>query len=123
MPKPLLSSPNLACALTEALWDNLLHWLAEELSEEGVEVLTSSLPLRRSTVQLIKLKHPDDLTEQINELLCSWKRSLPTSMDKIRLLTRHLRKLGRSDLAEELKFKWEHKVFTEPQPWFDVAAE
>ncbi|EGW09605.1 Putative death domain-containing protein FLJ16686 [Cricetulus griseus] len=107
----------------EALWDNLLHWLAEELSEEGVEVLTSSLPLRRSTVQLIKLKHPDDLTEQINELLCSWKRSLPTSMDKIRLLTRHLRKLGRSDLAEELKFKWEHKVFTEPQPWFDVAAE
>ncbi|XP_052590926.1 death domain-containing protein 1 isoform X2 [Peromyscus californicus insignis] len=107
----------------EALWDNLLHWLAEELSEEGVEVLTTSLPLRRSTVQLIKLKHPDDLTEQIHELLCFWKRSLPTSMDKIRLLARHLRKLGRCDLAEELKFKWEHKVFTEPQSWFDVTAE
>ncbi|XP_036056114.1 death domain-containing protein 1 [Onychomys torridus] len=107
----------------EALWDNLLHWLAEELSEEGVEVLTTSLPLRRSTVQLIRLKHPDDLTEQIHELLCFWKRSLPTSMDRIRLLARHLRKLGRCDLAEELNFKWEHKVFTEPQPWFDVTAE
>ncbi|KAL6033377.1 hypothetical protein STEG23_024936 [Scotinomys teguina] len=107
----------------EALWDNLLHWLAEELSEEGVEVLAASLPLRRSTVQLIKLKHPDDLTEQIHELLCFWKRSLPTSMDKIRLLARHLRKLGRCDLAEELKFKWEHKVFTEPQPWFNVTVE
>ncbi|CAH7451457.1 Dthd1 [Phodopus roborovskii] len=107
----------------KALWDNLLHWLAEELSEEGVEVLTASLPLRQSTVQLIKLKHPDDLTEQIHELLCSWKRSLPTSMDKIRLLARHLRKLGRGDLAEELKFKWEHKVFTEPQAWFDMASK
>uniref|UniRef100_A0A8C6QJL6 Death domain containing 1 n=2 Tax=Nannospalax galili TaxID=1026970 RepID=A0A8C6QJL6_NANGA len=107
----------------EALWDNLLYWLAEELSEEGAEVLIESLPLRRSTVQLIKLKHPNDLTEQIHELLCFWKRSLPTSTDKIRLLSRHLRKMGRSDLAEELKFKWEKKVFTAPQPWFDVTAE
>ncbi|XP_047423058.1 death domain-containing protein 1 [Sciurus carolinensis] len=107
----------------EALWDNLLHWLAEELSEENAEVLTSSLPLRCSTVQLIKLKHPDDLTEQIHELLCFWKKSLPTSTDKVRLLARHLRKMGRSDLAEEFKFKWENKVFTEPQQWFDMVAE
>lgn len=97
--------------------------MAEELSEEGAEILTASLPLRRSTVQLIKLKHPDDLTEQIHDLLCFWKRSLPASMDKIRLLARHLRKLGRGDLAEELKFKWEHKVYTEHQPWLDVAAD
>nr|XP_044986277.1 death domain-containing protein 1 [Jaculus jaculus] len=107
----------------EALWDNLLRWLAEELSEEGAEVLAASLPLRRSTVQLIKLKHPEDLTQQIHELLCFWKRTLPTSTDKLRLLARHLRKMGRSDLAEELRFKWENKVFSEPQPWFDVAAE
>ncbi|XP_004624701.2 death domain-containing protein 1 [Octodon degus] len=107
----------------EALWDNLLHWLAEELSEEGTEALTSSLPLRRSTVQLIKLKHPDDPTEQIHELLCFWKKSLPTSTDKLRLLVRHLRKMGRSDLAEKLKFKWENKVFTEPQQWFDMEGE
>ncbi|XP_004867731.1 death domain-containing protein 1 [Heterocephalus glaber] len=107
----------------EALWDNLLHWLADELSEEGTEALTSSLPLRRSTMQLIKLKHPDNLTEQIHELLCFWKKSLPTSTDKLRLLVRHLRKMGRSDLAEELKFKWENKVFTEPQQWFDMAGE
>ncbi|KAM5271426.1 death domain-containing protein 1 [Ctenodactylus gundi] len=107
----------------EALWDNMLHWLAEELCEEGTEALTSSLPLRRSTVQLIKLKYPADLTEQIYELLCFWKKSLPTSTDKLRLLARHLHKMGRSDLAEELKFKWENKVFTEPQPFFDTAGE
>lgn len=107
--------------LAEALWDNLLYWLAEELSEENATSLSSSLPLRRSTIQLIKLKNPDDLTEQIHELLCSWKKSLPTSTDKLRLLARHLRKIGRSDLSEELKFKWENKVFTDPQQWLDVA--
>ncbi|XP_036186930.1 death domain-containing protein 1 [Myotis myotis] len=105
----------------EALWDNLLYWLAEELSEENATSLSSSLPLRRSTIQLIKLKNPDDLTEQIHELLCSWKKSLPNSTDKLRLLARHLRKIGRSDLSEELKFKWENKVFTDPQQWFEVA--
>ncbi|XP_062069099.1 death domain-containing protein 1 isoform X1 [Lepus europaeus] len=107
----------------EALWDNLLHWLAEELLEENAESLSSSLPLRHTTVQLIKLKHPDDLTEQIHELLCFWKKSLPTSTDKLRLLARHLRKIGRNDLAEELKFKWENKIFTEPQQWLDMVAE
>ncbi|KAM9086285.1 death domain-containing protein 1 [Megaptera novaeangliae] len=105
----------------EALWDNLLYWLADELSEENALCLSSSLPLRRSTIQLIKLKNTDDLTEQTHELLCFWKRSLPNSTDKLRLLARHLRKIGRSDLAEELKFKWENKVFTEPQQWSDVA--
>uniref|UniRef100_H0WQ30 Death domain containing 1 n=1 Tax=Otolemur garnettii TaxID=30611 RepID=H0WQ30_OTOGA len=110
---------------TEALWDNMLHWLAEELSEEEeqAEALSSSLPLRRSTIQLLKLKNPDDLTEQIHELLCFWKKSLPTSTDKLRLLARHLRKIGRRDLAEVLRFKWENKVFTEPQQWLHPAAE
>ncbi|XP_040822058.1 death domain-containing protein 1 isoform X1 [Ochotona curzoniae] len=107
----------------EVLWDNLLHWLAEELSEENAEALSTCLPVRRSSVQLIRLKHPGDLTEQIHELLCVWKKSLPTSTDKLRLLARHLRKMGRSDLAEQLKFKWENKVFTEPQQWFDLVAE
>uniref|UniRef100_A0A8C2NDK1 Death domain containing 1 n=1 Tax=Capra hircus TaxID=9925 RepID=A0A8C2NDK1_CAPHI len=85
----------------EALWDNLLYWLADELSEENALCLSSSLPLRRSTIQLIKLKNPDDLTEQTHELLCFWKRSLPNSTDKLRLLARHLRKIGRNDLAED----------------------
>ncbi|XP_012381201.3 death domain-containing protein 1 [Dasypus novemcinctus] len=104
----------------EALWDNLLYWLAEELSEENSTSLCSSLPLRHSTIQLVKLKNPDNLTEQIHELLCFWKKSLPTCTDKLRLLARHLRKIGRGDLSEELKFKWENKIFTEPQQWFDT---
>uniref|UniRef100_A0A8D1J974 Death domain containing 1 n=1 Tax=Sus scrofa TaxID=9823 RepID=A0A8D1J974_PIG len=107
----------------EALWNSLLYWLSEELSEENVLCLSASLPLRRSTVQLIKLKAPNDLAEQTYELLCFWKRSLPNSTDKLRLLARHLRKIGRSDLSGELKFKWENKVFTEPPRWSDGAEE
>ncbi|XP_075399705.1 death domain-containing protein 1 [Tenrec ecaudatus] len=105
----------------EALWDNLLYWLAEELSEEDAASLASSLPLRRSTVQLIKLKNPGNLTEQFHDLLTFWKKSLPTPTDKPRLLARHLRKIGRRDLSEELKFKWENRVFTAPQPWLEMA--
>ncbi|XP_051820880.1 death domain-containing protein 1 [Antechinus flavipes] len=100
---------------SEALWENLLYWLAEELSEENAASLAASLPLRRSTIQLVKLKYPDNVTEQIYEFLSFWKKTLPTSMDKQRLLSRHLRKIGRSDLSEELKYKWENKVFSEFQ--------
>lgn len=111
------------CVSAEALWNSLLYWLSEELSEENALCLSASLPLRRSTVQLIKLKAPNDLAEQTYELLCFWKRSLPNSTDKLRLLARHLRKIGRSDLSGELKFKWENKVFTEPPRWSDGAEE
>ncbi|MEE6462294.1 hypothetical protein FKM82_001544 [Ascaphus truei] len=96
---------------TDILWSNLLHWLAQELSEEDASLLVLSLPIRRSTIQLVKLKSPESLTDQIYELLSFWKKSLPTSADKLRLLARHLRKSGRSDLLEQLKFKWENKVF------------
>ncbi|XP_044537683.1 death domain-containing protein 1 [Gracilinanus agilis] len=105
---------------SEALWENLLYWLAEELSEENAASLAESLPLRRSTIQLVKLKNPDNLTEQIYEFLSFWKKTLPTSVDKQRLLSRHLRKIGRSDLSEELKYRWENKVFSELQLWSDV---
>ncbi|KAM8970579.1 death domain-containing protein 1 [Sarcophilus harrisii] len=100
---------------SEALWENLLYWLAEELSEENAASLAASLPLRRSTIQLVKLKNPDNVTEQIYEFLSFWKKTLPTSVDKQRLLSRHLRKTGRSDLSEELKYKWENKIFSEFQ--------
>ncbi|XP_036618225.1 death domain-containing protein 1 [Trichosurus vulpecula] len=105
---------------SEALWENLLYWLAEELSEENAASLAASLPLRRSTIQLVKLKNPDNLTEQIYEFLSFWKKTLPTSVDKQRLLSRYLRKAGRSDLSEELKYKWENKVFSELQLGSDV---
>ncbi|XP_053310938.1 death domain-containing protein 1 [Spea bombifrons] len=97
---------------TDLLWDNLLHWLAQELSEEDASLLVLSLPIRRSTIQLVKLKSPDNLTDQIYELLNYWKKSLPTSADKLRLLARHLRKSGRSDLLEQLQVRWEDKTTT-----------
>ncbi|GAB0188330.1 death domain-containing protein 1 [Grus japonensis] len=96
---------------SEALWDNLLYWLAEELAEDNTSLLALCLPVRRSVLQLVRLKCPDNLTHQIYELLCCWKKSLPRSADKQQLLSRYLRKSGRSDLSEELRFKWQYKAF------------
>ncbi|KFV52869.1 Death domain-containing protein 1, partial [Gavia stellata] len=97
---------------SEALWDNLLYWLAEELAEDNTSLLALRLPVQRSVIQLIRLKCPDNLTHQIYELLCCWKKTLPRLADKQQLLSRYLRKSGRSDLSEELRFKWQNKVFT-----------
>uniref|UniRef100_A0A8D0L3X4 Death domain containing 1 n=1 Tax=Sphenodon punctatus TaxID=8508 RepID=A0A8D0L3X4_SPHPU len=105
---------------SEALWDNLLYWLSEELSEDNASLLALSLPLRRSTLQLVKLKYPENLTEQIYELLCFWRRNLPRSANKQQLLSRYLSKSGRRDLSEELRYKWENKVFTRQTHWFPM---
>ncbi|KAM8801059.1 death domain-containing protein 1 [Rhynchonycteris naso] len=104
-----------------ARWEKLLSWLAEELTQDSARSLSASLPLRRSAVQLIQLKNPGDLPQQVHELLSFWKKSLPNSTDKLCLLARHLRKIGRSDLSEELKVKWENQVLVEPQQWLDTA--
>ncbi|NWZ61741.1 DTHD1 protein, partial [Acrocephalus arundinaceus] len=97
---------------SEALWDNLLFWLAEELAEDNTSLFALCLPVRRSVVQLVRVKCPDNLTHQIYELLCCWKKTLPKVADKQQLLSRYLQKSGRSDLSEELRLKWQNKVFT-----------
>ncbi|NXI03184.1 DTHD1 protein, partial [Pachycephala philippinensis] len=97
---------------SEALWDSLLFWLAEELAEDNTSLFALCLPVRRSVLQLVRLKRPDNLTHQIYELLCCWKKTLPRSADKQQLLSRYLQKSGRSDLSEELRLKWQNKVYT-----------
>ncbi|NXW09268.1 DTHD1 protein, partial [Fregetta grallaria] len=106
------STKRISSDSSEALWDNLLYWLAEELAEDNTSLLALCLPVRRSILQLVRLKCPDNLTHQIYELLCCWKKTLPKSANKQQLLSRYLRKSGRSDLSEELHFKWQNKVFT-----------
>uniref|UniRef100_A0A6J0SZL5 Death domain-containing protein 1 isoform X1 n=1 Tax=Pogona vitticeps TaxID=103695 RepID=A0A6J0SZL5_9SAUR len=105
------STKRISADFSEALWDNLLSWLSQELSEDEASCLALCLPLHRSTLQLIKLKCPDNLSAQIYELLCFWKRNLPRSADKLQLLSRYLSKTGRGDLVEELRFQWENKIF------------
>ncbi|KAM6346016.1 LOW QUALITY PROTEIN: death domain-containing protein 1 [Podargus strigoides] len=102
------STKRISSDSSEALWDNLLYWLAED----NTSLLALCLPVRRSVLQLVRLKCPDNLTHQIYELLCCWKKTLPRSADKQQLLSHYLRKCGRGDLSEELHFKWQNKVFT-----------
>ncbi|NWR68991.1 DTHD1 protein, partial [Centropus unirufus] len=107
-----LSTKIISSDSSEALWDNLLYWLAEELAEDNMSLLALCLPVRRSIIQLVRLKCPDNLTHQIYELLCCWKKTLPRSADKQKILSRYLQKSGRSDLSEELRVKWQNKEFT-----------
>nr|XP_025949389.1 death domain-containing protein 1 [Dromaius novaehollandiae] len=106
------STKRISSDSSEALWDNLLYWLAEELAEDNTPLLALRLPVQRSVLQLVRLKCPDNITHQIYELLCCWKKTLPRSANKQQLLSRYLRKSGRSDLSEELRFKWENTAFT-----------
>ncbi|NXO03059.1 DTHD1 protein, partial [Rhinopomastus cyanomelas] len=94
---------------SEVLWDALLHWLAEELADENTSLLALRLPVRRSLLQLVSLKHPGNVPGQIYELLCCWEKTLPRSADKVQLLARYLRKGGRSDLSAELQSKWRNR--------------
>ncbi|XP_027744336.1 death domain-containing protein 1 [Empidonax traillii] len=106
------STKRISSDSSEDLWDNLLFWLAEELAEDNTSLFALCLPVRRSILQFVRLKCPDNLTHQIYELLCYWKKTLPRSADKQQLLCRYLRKSGRRDLSEELRLKWQNKVLT-----------
>ncbi|XP_072352651.1 death domain-containing protein 1 [Scyliorhinus torazame] len=86
----------------ESTSETMLYWLASELSEEDAIMLVTSLRIRRSAIQLVKLTNPDDVTDQIFKLLKMWKKNLPTSANKIQILTRHLKRCGREDLAGQL---------------------
>ncbi|XP_013804903.2 death domain-containing protein 1 [Apteryx mantelli] len=110
--KRLQSTKRISSDSSEALWDNLLYWLAEELAQDSTPLLALCLPVRRSVLQFVRLKCPNNLTHQIYELLCCWKKTLPRSANKQQLLSRYLRKSGRSDLSEALRFKWENKALT-----------
>ncbi|NXL99071.1 DTHD1 protein, partial [Tyrannus savana] len=106
------STKRISSDSSEDLWDNLLFWIAEELAEDNTSLFALHLPVRRSILQFVRLKCPDNLTHQIYELLCYWKKTLPRSADKQQLLCRYLRKSGRRDLSEELRLKWQNEVLT-----------
>ncbi|XP_030634976.1 death domain-containing protein 1 [Chanos chanos] len=88
--------------LLDALSDDLLSWLCEELAEEDATLLVMGLRLRRSSVQLARLRAPEGVAQQTLHLLSLWRRSLPSSVPKGPALARCLRRCGRPDLAVEL---------------------
>ncbi|XP_028285599.1 death domain-containing protein 1 [Parambassis ranga] len=92
------------CEETDSLSDSLLLWLSGELSEEEVALLVLSLRLRRSAVQLVKLRAGDSLSSQAFHLLSTWRRGLPAvpRQPKASQLAQCLAKSGRPDLAREL---------------------
>ncbi|XP_043100576.1 death domain-containing protein 1 [Puntigrus tetrazona] len=88
--------------LPEPLSDGLLSWLCGELTEDDAALLVMSLRLRRSTVQIARLRAPHSLSQQAFHILMAWRRGLPSSTVKCPVLARCLTRAGRPDLAREL---------------------
>ncbi|XP_076144518.1 death domain-containing protein 1 [Alosa pseudoharengus] len=112
LPKKLRITSRLASAkvmphthygVSDSLSDELLAWLCEELCEEEAALLLLALRVKRSAVQLARLRAPaDSLPQQAFHVLGLWRRSLPSHTPKAPLLARCLVRAGRPDLAKEL---------------------
>ncbi|XP_048092994.1 death domain-containing protein 1 [Alosa alosa] len=109
LPKKLRITSRLASAKVmphthyDSLSDELLAWLCEELCEEEAALLLLALRVKRSAVQLARLRAPaDSLPQQAFHVLGLWRRSLPSHTPKAPLLARCLVRAGRPDLAKEL---------------------
>ncbi|XP_076829629.1 death domain-containing protein 1 isoform X2 [Brachyhypopomus gauderio] len=101
VPRPLITKV-LQHDRTEPLRDELLAWLSGELCEEDSALLARCLRLRRSAVQLARIRAPGSLARQTYHMLAAWRRALPSSAEKRPLLARCLGRIGRPELAEEL---------------------
>lgn len=85
----------------ESLSDDLLLWLSEELSQKETALLVSSLCLRRSVAQMVKLRAGDSPSAQAFHILAMWRRALPAiqHQPKASQLAQCLAQSGRPDLA------------------------
>uniref|UniRef100_A0AAY4ANF2 Death domain-containing protein 1 n=1 Tax=Denticeps clupeoides TaxID=299321 RepID=A0AAY4ANF2_9TELE len=86
----------------EAMWKSALCWLSEELCAEEAARLLSALQVKRSSVQLGRLRAPVSLPRQAYHILGLWRRGLPSHTPKVPLLAHGLTLAGRPDLAKEL---------------------
>ncbi|XP_078684168.1 death domain-containing protein 1-like [Branchiostoma floridae x Branchiostoma belcheri] len=87
------------------LVNDWLQWLASEIDEDW-DLLGHRLRVKRSRLQHIKRNNPEDLQQQAFDMLYSWRKSLPAAADKIGKLCRALSRVGRRDLAEELRERY-----------------
>ncbi|XP_057196594.1 death domain-containing protein 1 [Triplophysa rosa] len=96
----------------DSLSDELLSWLCDELTEDDAALLVVSLRLRRSAVQIARLRAPHNLSQQVFHILTAWRRGLPSSSPKCPTLAHCLTLSGRPDLAKKLLLREpaDHKI-------------
>uniref|UniRef100_UPI00398F584C death domain-containing protein 1-like isoform X1 n=2 Tax=Pristiophorus japonicus TaxID=55135 RepID=UPI00398F584C len=87
-----------------------LRWLASELKNADEE-LSKRLNIKQSRMQAIKLKYPQNVNEQIIDIIVCWRNGQPRFTDKVAILAAELTKCKRQDLAEVLQqMKTEYSV-------------
>ncbi|XP_041352496.1 uncharacterized protein LOC121370984 [Gigantopelta aegis] len=101
-PKPLNTAPVLLKAEGPVTNDVLMH-IADEIGDDWVK-LAQYLCVKRVRIQAIMRQHVNDKnTNKIYDMLTTWSKRLPTSMDRVDMLSHALTLCGRGDLAEYLQ--------------------
>ncbi|XP_038076092.1 NACHT, LRR and PYD domains-containing protein 3-like [Patiria miniata] len=85
----------------EPLDDFTLSALADKLGKDWLK-LARRLGLTAARIDVIKADNPLNTVNQIMEMLVTWRRTLGQDDDSFGILAEGLKKVGRTDLAEEL---------------------
>lgn len=81
-----------------------LKHLSEELGDEWKK-LASYLNVRRVRIQAIMRNNINESENAVYDMLVTWAKKVPRSVNKVDILCTSLLRIGRADLVEELKDK------------------
>ncbi|XP_061190143.1 death domain-containing protein 1-like [Saccostrea echinata] len=92
---------------SDAVNDNLMRQLAAEMGDEWRKV-ASTLNISKARIQaIIRNAQITDATDEDArfQMLMTWLKKMPKSIDKVTVLTNAFMKNGRPDLAEQVRIK------------------
>ncbi|ELU09375.1 hypothetical protein CAPTEDRAFT_221873 [Capitella teleta] len=102
-PKPIVNRVPVKFNSHGLVGNDILRHLASEVGEEWRR-LAQCLNIRRARIQAIVRNNVNSDSEQvIYDMLLTWAKKVPRSMNKVDILCHALMQCGRSDLVEELK--------------------
>ncbi|XP_064627950.1 death domain-containing protein 1-like [Lineus longissimus] len=102
-PQPILKAP-VQFKSDGVIDEALFRQLSADLGDEW-KLLAAALSVKRARIQAILRDHVSnsDSEEAIYDMLVTWVKKIPRSMDKVEILCAGLITVGRTDLVEDIK--------------------
>ncbi|XP_022098513.1 uncharacterized protein LOC110983516 [Acanthaster planci] len=98
----------------EGLQDPKLRELSQELSFEW-QSLASFLGLKAVEISVLKMDFPGQTENQIFNMLVRWRQKLTSDVDQVAVLCAALKKIKRTDLAQQLRGSPISRAGSQPQ--------
>ncbi|XP_064618460.1 death domain-containing protein 1-like isoform X1 [Liolophura sinensis] len=103
-PKPLNTAP-VTLKSEGPVDDDVLKRISEDLGDEWKR-LAQCLNVRKMRIQaILRQNHNNDTQCSIHDMLLTWAKRLPRSVNKVEILASALVSVGRTDLAEDIRGK------------------